>query len=106
MQWINTEVALPKITDDKPFVKVKVKTEHNGTGVATFGYSGYMGESMRGSFWSPIREFKGEVHSKNEITHWMYISEYEKIDICPNCGCGNPKKTYDGYWCKMCKTEI
>ena len=28
------------------------------------------------------------------------------ISFCPNCGCGNPKKTYDGYWCKMCKTEL
>ena len=26
--------------------------------------------------------------------------------FCPNCGCGNPQKTYDGYWCKWCKTEF
>ena len=32
--------------------------------------------------------------------------QWTKVTVCPNCGCGNPKKTYDGYWCKMCKTEI
>ena len=25
---------------------------------------------------------------------------------CPNCGCGNPKKTYDGYWCDWCDNEF
>lgn len=28
------------------------------------------------------------------------------FSFCPNCGCGKPQKTYDGYWCKMCKTEF
>jgi hypothetical protein len=26
--------------------------------------------------------------------------------LCTNCGCTNPQKTYDGYWCKMCKNEM
>jgi hypothetical protein len=26
--------------------------------------------------------------------------------LCTNCGCTNPQKTYDGYWCKMCKHEM
>ena len=30
--------------------------------------------------------------------------ECEKI--CTNCGCPNPKKTYDGYWCEWCETEL
>ena len=29
-----------------------------------------------------------------------------EMKFCTNCGCGDPKKTYDGYWCKMCKTEL
>lgn len=26
--------------------------------------------------------------------------------VCDNCGCPKPKKTYDGYWCKMCHNEM
>jgi hypothetical protein len=26
--------------------------------------------------------------------------------LCTNCGCTNPQKTYDGYWCKICKNEM
>jgi uncharacterized protein (DUF2249 family) len=26
--------------------------------------------------------------------------------LCTNCGCTNPQKTYEGFWCKMCKNEM
>jgi hypothetical protein len=26
--------------------------------------------------------------------------------VCDNCGCPNPKKTYDGHWCKICHNEM
>ena len=26
--------------------------------------------------------------------------------VCSNCGCGNPKKTYYGYWCNYCDNEM
>ena len=26
--------------------------------------------------------------------------------LCTNCGCTNPQKIYDGYWCKMCKNDM
>lgn len=49
-----------------------------------------------------ILDFEEYVNSefKNLNIHSVSVS------FCPNCGCGNPKKTYDGYWCKMCKTEF
>jgi len=25
---------------------------------------------------------------------------------CPNCGVIGVTRTYEGYWCKLCKTEI
>jgi hypothetical protein len=37
--------------------------------------------------------------------HIADVSNNE-VTVCPNCGCGKPQKTYDGYWCKLCKTEI
>jgi len=30
----------------------------------------------------------------------------EANQLCTNCGCTNPQKTYDGYWCKICKNEM
>lgn len=25
---------------------------------------------------------------------------------CPSCGCLNPRKTYDAYWCDWCDNEF
>jgi len=41
----------------------------------------------------------------DDLINKLFIHKHD-WSICPNCGCGNLKKTYDGYWCKMCKTEI
>ena len=73
MEWISVQKELPKITNEKSMVEVEVRTLHNGTGKMTFGYSGAMGEPMSGSFWYPIRDFKGDVHLENKIIDWRYI---------------------------------
>lgn len=78
MDWISVKKELPKITDEKSFVTVKVRTKHNGIGEMTFGYSGAMGEPMTGSFWHPIRNFSGEVHLDNDIIDWMPLDEYPR----------------------------
>jgi len=73
MEWISVQNELPKITDEKSMVKVEVRTVHNGIGKMVFGYSGAPGEPMTGSFWHPIRDFKGDVHLENKIIDWRYI---------------------------------
>jgi hypothetical protein len=73
MEWISIQKELPKITDEKSMVEVEVRTVHNGVGKMVFGYSGAMGEPMSGSFWHPIRDFKGDVHLENKIIDWRYI---------------------------------
>ena len=69
-EFISVKNKLPKISNDKPFVTVEVRTVHGGIGECAFGYSGAMGEPMTGSFWMPIRNFRGEVHYENEIIDW------------------------------------
>ena len=83
LDWISVKKELPKITDEKSFVTVKVRTKYNGIGEMTFGYSGAMGEPMTGSFWHPIRNFSGEVHLDNDIIDWMPLDELPRE--------GNPK---------------
>jgi hypothetical protein len=34
------------------------------------------------------------------------LKESTLITQCKNCGCASPQLTYDGYWCKMCKTQM
>ena len=34
------------------------------------------------------------------------LIEKNKELVCTNCGCPDPKKTYDGYWCKYCHNEM
>lgn len=72
MEWTSIKKELPKISKEKSFVEVSVRTIHNGIGDCMFGYSGAMGEPMVGSFWMPIRNFTGEVHYNNEIIDWKY----------------------------------
>ena len=74
-KWISVKKELPKITNDKPFVTVEVRTKHNGVGKMDFGYSGAIGEPISGSFWHPIRDFKGDVYLKNEIIDWRHLED-------------------------------
>lgn len=30
----------------------------------------------------------------------------EKENVCTNCGCPDPQKRYDHYWCKYCHNEM
>lgn len=75
MDWTSIKNELPKISNEKPFVAVVVRTKYNGVGEMKFGYSGAPGEPMRGSFWYPIRDFSGDVHLDNEIVDWKYKQE-------------------------------
>jgi len=36
----------------------------------------------------------------------LLIEKDTEPKVCNNCGCPNPRKTYDGYWCKMCHNEM
>ena len=36
----------------------------------------------------------------------MLIERDTRPEVCTSCGCPSPKKTYDGYWCKMCHNEM
>lgn len=74
--WVSVEDRLPEISESKPFVEVKVRTPY-GMGKMSFGYSGAAGESMKGQFWYPIREFTGDVHLENKVIDWTYIEEDE-----------------------------
>ena len=78
INWISVKARLPEISDERSMITVRVRTKHNGVGKMTFGYSGAMGEPMSGSFWWPIREFKGEVHLDNEIIDWAEIEGNEQ----------------------------
>lgn len=30
----------------------------------------------------------------------------QKEKVCTNCGCPDPQKRYDHYWCKYCHNEM
>ena len=40
------------------------------------------------------------------IPCWICNKEKEEEKICTNCGSPWIIKTYDGHWCKWCKTEL
>ena len=62
-------------------------------------------ESIQDMAWSNnIGSNEEQLEVRTEII--KLLKEKAKPSICPNCGCGGLNKTYDGYWCKMCKTEI
>ena len=57
----------------------------------------YMEEWIRQQEREGLKEFNKlnlPVVSNNEVT------------VCGNCGSTWVIKTYDGYWCKHCKTEL
>lgn len=78
-KWIKVEDRLPNLTDEYYFVEVKVKTDHDGEGRCLFGYSGAMGEPMTGSFWMPIRDFKGDVYASNNIIAWQELPNIDEL---------------------------
>jgi len=43
--------------------------------------------------------------SRSAYIDWL-IEKDSEPKVCNNCGCPNPRKTYDGYWCKMCHNEM
>lgn len=57
-----------------------------------------------GTFESHLRTFIINYDKAMNYTHCCE-SDSEPL-VCNSCGCPNPKKTYDGYWCKMCHNEM
>lgn len=60
-----------------------------------------------------LRRLSYKDHHRTPKSVLSYIIEleecYEKLTRpkkCTNCGCPEPKKTAEGYWCKMCKNEM
>lgn len=54
-----------------------------------------------------LGDIKLTVAQQDEICDLVEsLIEKNKELVCTNCGCPEPKKTYDGYWCKYCHNEM